>query len=136
MDGSPVKNGHRRVEAMLELQNHRGPDDKGVVLSDDGCLALGNVRLAIVDAKRKLPVPFKKSDSGDMLSFNGEIYNFFELRRELEKKGKNLAPTLTQKCCLRQSGFSVVVCILDWTVSGLLRFITHKPGVCPSAGTV
>jgi asparagine synthase (glutamine-hydrolysing) len=88
MDGSPVKNGQRRVEAMLDLQNHRGPDDKGVVLSDDGRLALGNVRLAIVDTERKLPVPFKKSDSGDMMSFNGEIYNFFELRRELEKKGK------------------------------------------------
>ena len=88
MDGSPVKNGHRRVEAMLDLQNHRGPDDKGVVLSDDGRLALGNVRLAIVDTERRLPVPFKKTDSDDMLSFNGEIYNFFELRRELEKKGK------------------------------------------------
>ena len=48
MDGSPVKNGHRRVEAMLDLQNHRGPDDKGVVLSDDGRLALGNVRVPIV----------------------------------------------------------------------------------------
>src|SRR6266404_5160682 len=72
------------VETMLRVIHHRGPDEGGVCM--DGELALGMRRLSIIDvAGGKQPI--SNEDGGISIVFNGEIYNFRELRNELQQRG-------------------------------------------------
>src|SRR5437588_11772294 len=77
------------VQAMLDSQAHRGPDDEGVIAIPvhGGSVALGNRRLAIQDLSPLGHQPMLNPDTGDALVYNGEIYNAPELRRELEQAG-------------------------------------------------
>lgn len=71
------------VEEMLSMMHHRGPDDSGVVLS--GGFALGMARLKILDLFSSNLCPI--TDGKWVLVFNGELYNYIELKHELEKLG-------------------------------------------------
>ncbi|NTW87557.1 MAG: asparagine synthase (glutamine-hydrolyzing) [Desulfobulbaceae bacterium] len=73
----------RGRDAML----HRGPDAAGEWWSEDGCIGLGHRRLAIVDLDARAIQPMCSSDGRYVIVFNGEIYNFRELRMELEASG-------------------------------------------------
>ena len=77
------------VRAMNDSQAHRGPDDQGAVMlqADDGIVALGNRRLAILDLSPLGHQPMHNPDTGDVLVYNGEIYNSPDLRRELQQAG-------------------------------------------------
>ena len=77
------------VERMLTEQIHRGPDDGGaaVIETREGCVGLGNRRLAILDLSPLGRQPMENPETGDVLVYNGEIYNSPELRRELEVLG-------------------------------------------------
>ena len=66
---------------------HRGPDDHGTYLSPDGRCGLTNTRLAILDLTAAGHQPMFSADGRRVIVFNGEIYNFLELRRELEAAG-------------------------------------------------
>jgi len=72
-----------RVGAMVAAQHHRGPDDSGVYLDPLGRGALGHNRLAIIDPSPAGHGPMASHDGRYWISFNGEIYNYLELRREL-----------------------------------------------------
>jgi len=76
-----------RVPWMTRQLAHRGPDDEGVWHSDSWPTALGNRRLKILDLSPLGHQPMVSEDSRWVLSFNGEIYNYVELRRELEGLG-------------------------------------------------
>lgn len=69
---------------MARTLAHRGPDDEGVHLGER--VALGNRRLEILDLQRGRQ-PLSNEDGTVWVTFNGEIYNFLELRRELEVAG-------------------------------------------------
>lgn len=73
-----------RVSRMLEVAAHRGPDGQGVWTAPG--VGLGHLRLAIIDLAGS-PQPMASTDGMAMLVFNGEIYNFRELRRELQAQG-------------------------------------------------
>jgi asparagine synthase (glutamine-hydrolysing) len=73
------------IESMATMIAHRGPDDSGVFVS--GPLGLGNRRLAIVDLSPGGHQPMRFADLDVWVTYNGEIYNFPELRRELEADG-------------------------------------------------
>ena len=73
-----------RVRAMLAPMRHRGPDGDGV-WSAPG-VVLGHLRLSIIDVAGS-PQPMPSADGRLMLTYNGEVYNFRELRRELEALG-------------------------------------------------
>ncbi|MBI5065269.1 asparagine synthase (glutamine-hydrolyzing) [Candidatus Woesearchaeota archaeon] len=75
------------VQLMNKAQNHRGPDDKGVY-TDTRC-SLGHVRLSIIDLSKKghQPMEYKFKGKKAVIIFNGEVYNFQEIRQELENKG-------------------------------------------------
>ncbi|MET0413412.1 MAG: asparagine synthase (glutamine-hydrolyzing) [Polyangiaceae bacterium] len=73
------------LEAACRALAHRGPDDAGEWRSDDGRVAFGHRRLSILDPSPDGHQPFVKD--GLSLSYNGEVYNFRELRRELEQRG-------------------------------------------------
>jgi asparagine synthase (glutamine-hydrolysing) len=72
---------------MLEAVRHRGPDDSGTYVDDKCGVALGHNRLSIIDLTQGGHQPMVNRENGDVLTFNGEIYNFRELRRCLEAKG-------------------------------------------------
>src|SRR5919199_3192703 len=82
----------RRVGAMLKSVGHRGRDDEGVwtsdVIDDEGRrVCLGHRRLAIIDTSSAGHQPMLSADGRFVVTFNGEIYNYRELRRRLESLG-------------------------------------------------
>jgi len=73
------------VKQMNAIQKHRGPDDEGLY-ADNTCI-LGHRRLSIIDLSEKGHQPFVSDDGRYRLIYNGEIYNYIELRKELQKIG-------------------------------------------------
>ena len=73
------------LQKMMDRIVHRGPD-MGGMYTDDG-IALGFRRLSILDLSDAGAQPMANEDKSVVVVFNGEIYNFMELRRELEAKG-------------------------------------------------
>lgn len=73
------------VESTLSTMAHRGPDGRGV-WSGSGVL-LGHLRLAIIDLTERGHQPMRDDQRGVTLTYNGEVYNYRELRRELEAAG-------------------------------------------------
>ncbi|MCW5211340.1 asparagine synthase (glutamine-hydrolyzing) [Desulfobulbus sp. TB] len=74
-----------QINKMNTLQKHRGPDAEGVFF--DSCVVLGHRRLAIIDLSNDGKQPFASDDGRYQLIFNGEIYNYLELRNELKQHG-------------------------------------------------
>ena len=75
---------------MTQAQAHRGPDDSGVwerKFPDGSYIGLGSRRLAILDLSQTGHMPMCNEDRTVWITYNGEVYNFVELRRELEGKG-------------------------------------------------
>jgi asparagine synthase (glutamine-hydrolysing) len=72
---------------MTRLIEHRGPDDEGTYVAPDGAVGLGNRRLSIIDLSPAGHMPMANDDRSLWITYNGEIYNFRELRRELESLG-------------------------------------------------
>lgn len=78
-----------RVGAMLQAIAHRGPDNEG--LWTDGDVALGHRRLSIIDTSASGNQPMVSASGRFVLVYNGEIYNYLELRRELVAAGARFA---------------------------------------------
>lgn len=72
---------------MAQLLSHRGPDDSGVWLDPDAGVGLGHRRLSILDLSVAGRQPMVSASGRWVVSFNGELYNFRELRREMESAG-------------------------------------------------
>jgi asparagine synthase (glutamine-hydrolysing) len=79
----------QHIEAMLNIQQHRGPDASGIWLSPDDHLGLCHNRLAIIDLTEAANQPMYSLDKRYVIVFNGEIYNYLELRKQLEAVGSN-----------------------------------------------
>src|SRR3954467_8389344 len=84
-DGAAVS--ARTIVAMRDRLEHRGPDDQGVFVSDDGGAGLGFRRLAIIDVSPLGNQPMANEDGSVRVAFNGEIYNFKALRSRLIANG-------------------------------------------------
>src|SRR5689334_12365594 len=83
--------GNREIlTRMNAVQSHRGPNDGGIWerhLPDGSYFALGSRRLSILDLSSSGHMPMTNEDGTVWITYNGEIYNFAELRRELAGKG-------------------------------------------------
>lgn len=99
-----------RVERMCDALAHRGPDGSGVWTASG--IGLGHRRLSVIDLEGS-PQPMTSFDGRAVISFNGEIYNFRELRRELEHEGAKF----------RTSGDTEVILAAwqRWGVDGLKK---------------
>jgi asparagine synthase (glutamine-hydrolysing) len=75
------------VSIAREVLSHRGPDDGGEWWSADGCVGLGHRRLSIIDLSSTGHQPMLNASGSLCIVFNGEIYNFTDLRAELMEKG-------------------------------------------------
>lgn len=71
----------------LNKINHRGPDDHGTWVREDKRLVLGSKRLAIQDISANGQMPMLSEDNRYVIVFNGEIYNYHELKKQLLKSG-------------------------------------------------
>src|SRR5215472_3026751 len=72
---------------MRDSMIHRGPDDSGIYVSPDRTVGLGHRRLSIIDLSPAGRQPMSDDQGRLWITFNGEIYNFAELRQDLEKDG-------------------------------------------------
>src|SRR5437016_2544750 len=77
-------NAEQLIDRMCRVIRHRGPDDQGVWLGDG--VALGMRRLSIIDLSGGHQ-PIFNEDQSILIVFNGEIYNYLELRKELQERG-------------------------------------------------
>ncbi|RKZ21021.1 asparagine synthetase B, partial [bacterium] len=75
-----------RLKRMLEVMEHRGPDQNDIFISPDEKIGIGAVRLKIIDLSDKASMPMKIGKT--VIAMNGEIYNFKTLRNYLERKGE------------------------------------------------
>lgn len=75
----------RFIHKMTEVLKHRGPDDEGIYIN--GNVGIGHRRLSIIDLSKDARQPMSNEDKSIWIVCNGEIYNFQELRKVLEKKG-------------------------------------------------
>jgi len=73
----------QQLSDMVRSQHHRGPDATGVYVSRTGMAGLGHNRLSIIDVSAAGEQPMSSHDERLWLSFNGEVYNYLELRNEL-----------------------------------------------------
>ena len=72
------------VAKMASKMSHRGPDDSGVWVDPAGRCALSHKRLIIIDKSQDGHQPMESIDRNYCLTYNGEIYNYLELREELK----------------------------------------------------
>lgn len=75
------------IKNACEALKHRGPDDFGIFTNEELNIALGHQRLSIIDVSNLGHQPMISNDNQVVIVFNGEIYNFIELRLSLEKDG-------------------------------------------------
>src|SRR5580765_1904155 len=83
LSGAPVD--PRRIRQMARLLEHRGPDGEGVLT--DGSVGLAHRRLALIDLSDAAAQPMTTADGLLAITFNGEIYNFQQVRLELAGLG-------------------------------------------------
>ena len=96
-DTSPVR--LQTLLAMQESLNHRGPDDRGYRLEDNAGLA--STRLAILDLSERGHMPMSSDDGRYWIVYNGEIYNYQELRGALAAKGARFRSNTDTEVALR-----------------------------------
>lgn len=77
-----IPNNHQMIEAMCSAMQHRGPDATGTFVEND--VALGHVRLSIIDLSNGANQPFNDNDNRYVMVFNGEIYNYEHVRKQID----------------------------------------------------
>jgi asparagine synthase (glutamine-hydrolysing) len=75
------------VKTMTDVMSHRGPDDQGVYLDPAGEVALGHRRLSIIDLSAAGHQPMSYDDYRYWITYNGEVYNYREIRANLKELG-------------------------------------------------
>lgn len=106
-----------RMQAASRILSHRGPDDEGELIkaSGDSIVAFGHKRLSVIDLSARGRQPFVSSDGRRILTYNGEIYNYMELRKELVALGRSFT-TQTDTEVLLQAW-------TEWGVACLPRLV-------------
>lgn len=107
-----------RVQALISMRDsltHRGPDDEGAYFDDDGRVGLGHRRLAVLDLSSQGHQPMSAHEGAVWVVYNGEIYNFKELREELRTKGHSFNSNSDTEV--------VSKAYLEWGIDCINRFI-------------
>lgn len=120
LDGSPVDPGV--LDRLTDALVHRGPDGRGTRAV--GNVGLGHRRLSIMDLTSAAAQPMV-GESGCVLTFNGEIYNFNELRAELRAKGHAFRSTGDTEVLLKLYEHEGPSCVSR--LEGMFAFAVHDP---------
>lgn len=128
---------------MTDSLFHRGPDDRGTEIRhhSGARIGFGFRRLSIIDLSSGGHQPMVNENNGDMIVFNGEVYNFAEIREELQKHGHQFHSTSDTEVVLKsfhQWGTSCVekfigmfAIVLFSPASGKVHFFRDRAGVKP-----
>lgn len=116
--------GSKAVPESLGSLRHRGPDSEGTWASQDGTFWLGHTRLAIVDLSREGAQPMRDERSGNVVGFNGEIYNHLELRRRLQGSGRAWKGTSDTETLLVAYAAWGTACLGD--LKGMFAFVLYE----------
>ena len=105
------------MDEALNLLKHRGPDARGrlTLNLDSGCVEFGFQRLAIIDLSPEANQPFVSHDGRFVLVFNGEIYNYIELRETLISKGRTFHTNSDTEV--------LIAAWLEWGTESLSKFV-------------
>ena len=76
------------IKRITDILTHRGPDSSGFWKSDEDKIYMGHRRLSIIDLSMNGKQPMKSNNGRYVITFNGEIYNYRELREQLESRFK------------------------------------------------
>jgi len=113
----PREEAHRAVSRMVRSLHHRGPDGWDIADLElhrkAGYLVLGHTRLSIIDLTERSSQPMHDEETGSWLAFNGEIYNFRELRSQMERHGVRFRSSGDTEVLLR--------CLVHWGTAALTR---------------
>lgn len=113
----------RKMFSALETIRHRGPDGSNIWINDSHSVALGHVRLSILDLSSGGAQPMQSSEGRYIITFNGEIYNYSEIREKLCKKGYQFNSTSDTEVLLNS--------FIEWRedclkhLSGMFVFAVH-----------
>ena len=107
MCGFIVTNLNINLKKNMRLLSHRGPDDIGLIDNKD--LKIIFNRLSILDVKKRSNQPMKYKNY--ILAFNGEIYNYLELRKYLEKKGITFSTTSDTEVLIKLFSLNGIDCL-------------------------
>lgn len=110
LSGAPVK--AESLRAMTNTIAHRGPDGEGIFV--EGPIGLGHRRLKIIDLSPAGDQPMASEDGEYVLTYNGEVYNFQELKGELERLGHQFRSRTDSEVVLKA--------YMEWGESCLERF--------------
>ncbi|MCH8012619.1 MAG: asparagine synthase (glutamine-hydrolyzing) [Candidatus Marinimicrobia bacterium] len=92
------------TKCLLRLQealSHRGPDDQGMWINNDQTVGLAHTRLSIIDLTQSGHQPMHTLDSRYTIIFNGEIYNYQKLKKEMEAQGESFFSTSDTEVLLK-----------------------------------
>lgn len=103
-----------QLEAMAEAINHRGPDDRGYFVDSERGIGFAHNRLSIIDLSSAGHQPMISEDGNFVLNYNGELYNFLQLRTELEGLGHHFFSRTDSEVVLRS--------FIQWGPSCVERF--------------
>ena len=106
--------GPEQLKKGTNLLQHRGPDAEGFYFSEDEKVGLGHRRLSILDLSTSANQPMFSRDKKHVIVFNGEIYNFKELKQKLCDKGVNLVTTSDTEVILELFTEKGVACFKDF----------------------
>jgi len=95
--------------------NHRGPDDTGLFLDEESGIGLGHARLAIIDLTRAGQQPMTSEDGSVRIVYNGEVYNFREIRKTLEGRGHLFRSATDSEVVLKA--------YVEWGIDCLHKFV-------------
>ena len=111
-----LNEGKNVLERMASSLALRGPDDQGLWLSDSGTIGLAHRRLSVLDLGQEGRQPMVSSTGRFVLVFNGEIYNYREIRVKLENAGVSV---------IGHSDTAVLLTAIErWGVEKTINFVT------------
>jgi asparagine synthase (glutamine-hydrolysing) len=109
------------IKKMMKIMKHRGPDDEGHLLEKK--IGLGHVRLSIIDLSKKGKQPMANDDKSLWIVYNGEIYNYIELRDELKRHGYKFRSTSDSEVLLKAYEFWGKDCL--YRLNGMFAFVVY-----------
>ena len=112
----------RLLRRMRDAMVHRGPDGEGIWISGNGQVGLAHRRLSIIDLDPRAAQPMCNEDGSIWITFNGEIYNHLNLRKELEQAGHRFKTDHSDTEVLVH-GYE------EWGVEGLLTRLEGMFGI-------
>jgi asparagine synthase (glutamine-hydrolysing) len=106
------------IKKMSSVLTHRGPDDEGVYVKNN--VGLGHKRLSILDLSPAGHQPMSNEDGSIWIVFNGEVYNFLDLREELQKKGHTFVSQTDTETIIHLYEEKGIECVQD--LRGMFAF--------------